>query len=305
MALRVSNESSQWLNPETEPTESTGSTEAAPAAAAASTAKPDGLEPFAGATPAAGGAVAQKYSLDDAVDRRMLIDACPQRNAISAAAKNGDRICAGAALTNALILTGDTADNRAANAAALASVAKSLDVQLPKSVKQADVDAALKSYASGSMSPKDVQLLQQLTYAMGRSIQKGDDTGTNAPAMGILVNQLASAGARFQGAELVMTAGKNAHWLAVADGVVADSDPARTAIKGNEPLLKPSQWGAGVSAPKTPRGDTVVRLRGGGELKNLADGQGYTLNLRHGQSVADALFYVKNAAAQARGTPLD
>lgn len=299
MALRVSNESSQWLNPETE------AEPAAQPAALAAEARPDALETFAGATPAAGGAIAQKFNLDDAVDRRMLIDACPQRNAISAAAKNGDRICAGAALTNALLLTGDTADNRAANAAALASVAKSLDVQLPKSVKQADVDAALKSYASGSISPKDVQLLQQLTYAMARSIQKGDDTGTNAPAMGILINQLANAGARFQGAELVMTAGKNAHWLAVADGVVADSDPARTVLEGKEPLLKPAQWGADVAAPKRPRGETVVRLRGGGDLPNLPDGQAYTLSLRHGQSLADALFYVKNAAAQAKGQPRD
>ncbi len=215
-------------------------------------------------------------SLSDPENRQMLASSL-QDNEVSRAAGNYDRICGGAAIVNALILSSD-AKTCAANAKALEQAAAALGAQklLPASVKQSDVDAALRAFSQGTVRPTDVQVLQQLAYASLRAIQAdGSDTGATPAAMAILVNQLSVNGARLGDSKFteVITAEGAAHWTVTTQRFTADSLP-RPPVKGPQ-----RSWEAEVDAP-AGRGEPVKgRLRGGGEVRAAPKGQAYRFEL--------------------------
>ncbi len=276
-----------WPGPEAFPRPPETDTEQTSAAA-------DGAEP--GEMP---------LSLGDEVDRQILATS-PQDCELSRAAKNGDRVCGGAAVVNALILESDSPAARQANAAALKQAAGALGARryLPDAVRPEQVDASLKAFAAGQMRPTDVQVLQQLAYASLRALQAdGKDAGANPAAMGLLVDQLSVDGARLDGARftLVTNAAGVAHWTATARGFKADSLP-RPAGKG--PQLS---WDADVTAPSKRGAPVTVRLRGGGTVPRSPSGRAYQFQLQPrltlpggSPNLADALDAIGQGLA--RGT---
>lgn len=108
--------------------------------------------------------------------RRALLASAPQVNAVAVRAGNSQSICGAAAMTNALILS----DDHGSNARALSSLAQRAGVT-PTDAQQ----AALDHFREGSLSPQDVEHLQQLTYRVAVKGETGSEPGQRLSIEGL------------------------------------------------------------------------------------------------------------------------
>lgn len=237
-------------------------------------------EPFVAAHPAEHADPAEERTdLYDAFERGRFAFELEQTNPIAKQAGNGGDICGGAAVTSALILTADSPEAAAANAAALKKVADDREAwnRLPAPLKREDVEAALEHFGHGVMTPNDAALLQQLAYAAGRSLDKQRASpGTSPLELGALVTQLQSNGARLQGTRFVQVKGaaQQGHWVATKDEHLLDSlklNVLASHLKRGGPA-----WDSEVAVSS---GKVEVFTRGGGRLPAARGASAYRLEV--------------------------
>lgn len=157
--------------------------------------------------------------------KKQLIESSSQVNPISQKAGNSNEICGGASVANALVMSSSTPEQAKANAQALRAAAKNVAGLSPEQ------DRALANMEKGTMSPTDLQHLQQLSHRLVKSQNQGEKLA-NAGEMGMAVALLKANGA-FQGAQSVEfhnarlpPPGQSNHWSVSVDGAYANSlDP--------------------------------------------------------------------------------
>lgn len=195
-----------------------------PDASSAAPTKPDA---YAAGTVAAKPAAAPTQSVNFLTPegKKQLIENSSQVNPISQKAGNAQEVCGGASIANALVMSSNTPEQAKANAGALRAAAKNVtgltDAQ----------DRALTNMEKGTMSPTDLQHLQQLSYGLVKSQGQGEKLA-NAGEMGMAVSLLKANGA-FPGAQMVEfhnarlpPPGQANHWTVTVDGNHANSlDP--------------------------------------------------------------------------------
>jgi hypothetical protein len=169
----------------------------------------------------------QKVDITNPDLRNQLVRNAPQVNSISRKEGNENDICGAAATTNALILSSKTKDQAQANAKAVRDLANSYDP--PIKIKPEE-DIALKSLASGRMSPLDAEHMQQLMDRIGH---RQPQMQPNPSGLGLSTAQVASmttklsAFGAFQGASVRMhcnTLPTGAdHWTVTVDRTYANS----------------------------------------------------------------------------------
>jgi len=214
--------------------------------------------------------------------RKRLATDASQVNPISADPKidNADRICAGAAAVNALILNSTTPEAAKANAEALRSAMGARHVELPASLDKQAINDALDHLAAGSPSMNDVFVLQQVAYAVGRRYAqkkeakdgKALDDGLNPAQLGGLIADLKARGATLDG-NTQFSLSKQ-HWVAHVGAVTANSDQN---VKIDS--------GAKLPSNKAWAGDVVLRADGVVEAR--------TRTVRVGGADVDAAGYAR------------
>lgn len=111
----------------------------------------------------------QQVSLADKDMRNQMLRGAPQVNEVSKKAGNGGDICAGAAMSSAVIMTSDTPEKAAANAKAVRDLANDVtknDDPKTKPFIKPEEEAALKRMEGGTMSSTDAMHMQQLMYRL-------------------------------------------------------------------------------------------------------------------------------------------
>lgn len=190
--------------------------------------------------------------------RRRLATEASQVNPISADPKidNADRICAGAAAVNALILNSTTPAAAKANAQALRSAMGAADVKLPPSLDKKAIDTALSHLEANTPSMNDVFVLQQVAYGVGRRFaEKTDkDDGLNPAQLAGLVADLKGRGANFD-SNTQFSLSKQ-HWVAHVGSTTANSD-TNVSIDSGAKLPSNKAWSGDVVI----RPDGVVEAR--------------------------------------------
>lgn len=236
-------------------------------------------------------------TLSDARQRTELATTASQVNDISVTAGNEGDICGGAALMNALVLGSATPEAARANAAALRQAADTHQAYraLPPGTRPG-IDAALGHLAQGTLSENDLNALQQLGYALGRSV---DETvlkdpkatpGLNPAQMGAVVAQLKANGAQLDEStrfvELKGARDTAGHWVVQTNGALAN-----TLESVNATAEKLSPGAATFDSDVRVKGDAVqVRTRGGGLAARLPPGKAYVMTLDPNKAPSHALL---------------
>lgn len=225
----------------------------APAAAAPSTAwgpkapvRRAAVDPF----PAA-------KTLSDLATRKGLATKAVQKNAISEAAGNANRVCGGAAVVSALLMRSSTPGAAQANARALQDSFDSTGAAkfLPASVNKEELKQAFERFGTGTPTSNDVSLMQQAAYALGRKYGPPEkDDGLSVGQMGGMVADLKARGANL-GPETKFIQVKN-HWVAQTPEAVLNSDQT-VSLQPKELNTKDTRWAGDV----TVRADGKVELR--------------------------------------------
>lgn len=189
--------------------------------------------------------------------RRRLATEASQVNEISADPKidNADRICAGAAAVNALILNSTTPEAAKANAQALRSV-MGAGVTLPPTLDPKAIETALAHLEANAPSMNDVFVLQQVAYSAGRRYadKKEKDDGLNPAQLAGLVADLKARGANLD-SNTQFSLSKQ-HWVAHVGSTTANSD-ANVSIDAGAKLPSNKAWSGDVVI----RPDGVVEAR--------------------------------------------
>ena len=139
-----------------------------------------------------------------------MLRSCPQHNEVSARQKgwgafrevdgktieesvgNGPAICGAAVITAALVLSSKNPEQARKNAEAIRKVAQ--EQTPPISLSEAE-NEALGRFASGRMSPEDVQNVQQVLNRMVRNSREPNPTsGTSREQMASMLALLAKEG---------------------------------------------------------------------------------------------------------------
>ena len=144
---------------------------------------------------------------------RLKLAQVPQENAISGLAKNGNRVCGGAAVVGALIMRSGTTEGAQANSRALSDALfkSGADRFLPDSVNHDALKLAFERFGAGNPNAGDVALLQQAAYAVGCKFAGGDKgDGLSGGQLAGLVADLKTRGA---------TLGPETRFVQVHDGV--------------------------------------------------------------------------------------
>jgi hypothetical protein len=235
-----------------------------------------------------------ELNVTDPTQREKLIGHSSQVNALSEAAGNGQSICAGAALTNAMLMDCKTPEDCKRNAQALMKMADKSGAwnHLPPGVKVEDVQKALDNLEKGKLSPSDAQNLQQLMYTVARRVQGGDNPLINSGGMAATVAMLHQEGAFKNSSpafhESSLPGGGN-HWTATVDGKHANSMPAKVseftpsgmALDGKNPT-----WRAEVRLDNGPPARVHAAWRQSekqGKLRPTGEGKAYFVSFDPGK----------------------
>jgi hypothetical protein len=197
----------------------------------------------------------------DAGYRRALLTSTNQYNPLSRQLGNGERVCGGAAIVNALILSSDSPQRCQQNAQALRTAFKRLEAgaTLPPGLSPAQIETSIQNFEQGSLSAADVAVLQQAAYSMLRSVQRdpkthvAPDDGVDAKSMAIVLSQLQGDGAAMKDAKFTLKSDSrgHGHWVAQANSRDADSDTQKTIPW----QLRPESQ---ISVDSAPRGSVHV-----------------------------------------------
>ena len=172
------------------------------------------------------------YNLSDATQRKALIEASGQVNDVSRKAGNENDVCAGAALTNAVVMDCKSPADCARNADAIQHTADKMNAwrYLPPGVDPQKAKDAVQHLRAGSLTQEDAQYLQQVNYAIARSAQgtgnPGQTQGISSGSMYATVGMLRAEGAftnsepTFHEANL---SNGSAHWTVSSGGFHANS----------------------------------------------------------------------------------
>ncbi|MFT3707085.1 MAG: hypothetical protein QM817_05390 [Archangium sp.] len=197
------------------------------------------------------------YDLNNRTDVGILISRSPQLDGNDDTMRDRDR-CGGAAVVNAMLLSGDPAGN----SAALRRVAGPDLVSFTPGA-----DEALTHMADGRMTARDAGVLQELAYEAARQRNTGGDrpdVGLSRGELSPFMRELTEAGA-FNGANVELEnhsmPGGGSHWTTTVDG------PGGTAHADSWPRTDGyATVVGGSSAPSVPGStgrDSHVSLRGG------------------------------------------
>ena len=215
-----------------------------------------------------------EYDLTDREQVSQLIGRSTQVNPLSQDCGNGEYLCGAASIVNAMLLRGGAEADRAANANALADTFQAVGARqfLPDAVTPEAVEQALGRYTNGHVRPRDVEVLQQLAFAIASTMDRTPSGGLDASAMLGTVTQLVAHGAPLHDARFSLLVDHGAgHWTVQAGGLRADSSNGATREE-KAPSSFNSLWEADVTVASANNEVTLrTRLVHGDDKKWSAD----------------------------------
>jgi hypothetical protein len=156
--------------------------------------------------------------------QRQRVARLPQSNGVSKGVGNEGSICAGAALTNAVMLSSGNPAAAKANAAALTQAASLAGMSGDPGVK-----TALDHLATGRVSDTDAFQLQQVLYNFAGKFEPGAGAGVTTLGMASAVGQLKEFGAQLDPSlrlALIQNPDTDAHWVTTQGGAIYNSMPS-------------------------------------------------------------------------------
>jgi hypothetical protein len=246
--------------------------------------------PVRAAAPQAAVSPTQPLSVTDPAQRQKLIEGSPQVNKLSQELGNSQSVCAGAAMTNAILMDCKSPEDAKRNADAIQKLADNMKAwdHLPDGLDQGKVQEAIDNLGKGKLSPENAQHLQQLLYSMAQQVQGGSKDGLVDPTgMGTMVGLLQGAGAFKSSSpqfhETALPGGGN-HWTVTVDGQHANSEPAKVGQGPPDEMVLDSQnpkarAGINLSQGPPPSTEVLWRQQPGGGLPPTKDGQAYRVEL--------------------------
>ena len=216
----------------------------------------------AAAARGAGGAGAA-VDVTDAAQRERLIQGSSQINPLSQRVGNSQDVCAGAALTNGILMDCHSAADCQRNANALRNAAdKYGGFDNLSDAERERADQAIDHLQSGHVSPQDAQYLHQVMYGIAQGVQ-GNVPGGGVSAAGMLgavsvLRAEGAFGASNPNFHLANLPNGVAHWTVSSGGTFANSLPANlrsgpAQVSHSEPpetqmLAGNARWQGTVSA---------------------------------------------------------